>query len=851
MRSVCKTALIAVLCLLLCTASALADGGVTVSADFGYDGAVTYLSAMPLRVTLKNDGADTDLTVAIDVDRSSSEYDTYEYPLSLASGAEKQLVIPIMLNYKQKTYTVRVTGKEGLIASVPITPKKVIAPTTLLVGVLSDSPQTLSYLNIGTANDQLMRGEVWQTIALTQDTFPDSYELMRAFSFLAVDGVDISQFSDAQRQALETWLTNGGVAIVGGGTRAVSAYRGFAGMTGITTGAPYSAQGAAQALVDALSDTQFPLTESAASAQGTALLSPINGDLAQQIAALDGKTLITRSQVGSGLVYTTAFSLSEKPLSGWKGMSCFWQRVLLSTGASAYQSLVDSSSNYYRSSRDYYTDTSMLTTLGIANDESMIYPMLAIAVFLLLAGAGSYLLLKRLDKREWMWLTVPVLSACCVGVLCLMGSRMQLNKPAATAYSIYNISSDGRTSSATMAGVAIAQNENMTVSTRENALVEPSNTYYSYYEEDDDTKVYTHSLRYLYTLGEKRAVTFPAAGAWEVQLLYIQPEENTQLNVSASIWWEDDGLHGEIVNNSDYTLDAGYVLTMYGYCTTPRILPGQTAEIAIVENPSRKEGGAYDGEMINEKLSSNMSYIDNIIYAALHPFDPQATYDNSNHYQTMTTDEINQLNLRSTLISAVRSSWYGSYRDYNDKSLFRYITFNDTLGDVQLTVNGTDVERTAHCAIIDVQIKYIAVSETGHVKVPAGITPYELGALDSQQRPYSLGVRSSSSYFMLRDEPVLCFSLGQVDGVDVSRLTLTSLTLDGQTYGSGVVVRIYDQQAQAWDTVNSAGMPMTLSEENLGRYMDAQGNVFVRASQQGGRDGELDTPSLAFEGKVN
>lgn len=851
MRSVCKTALIAVLCLLLCTASALADGGVTVSAEFGYDGAVTYLSAMPLRVTLKNDGADTELTVSIDVDRSSSEYDTYEYPLSLASGAEKQLMIPITLNYKQKNYTVRVTGKDGLIASVPITPKKVIAPTTLLVGVLSDSPQTLSYLNIGTANDQLMRGEVWQTIALTQETFPDSYELMRAFSFLAVDGVDISQFSDAQRQALETWLTNGGVAIVGGGTRAVSAYRGFAEMTGVTTGAPYSAQGAAQALVDALSDTQFPLTESAASAQGTALLSPINGDLAQQIAALEGKTLIARSQVGSGLVYTTAFSLSEKPLSGWKGMSCFWQRVLLSTGASAYQSLVDSSSNYYRSSRDYYTDTSMLTTLGIANDESMIYPMLAIAVFLLLAGAGSYLLLKRLDKREWMWLTVPVLSACCVGVLCLMGSRMQLNKPVVAAYSIYNVGSDGRTSSATMAGVAIAQNENMTVSTRENALVEPSNTYYSYYEEDDDTKVYTHSLRYLYTLGEKRAVTFPAAGAWEVQLLYIQPEENPQLNVSASIWWEDDGLHGEIVNNSDYTLDAGYVLTMYGYCTTPRILPGQTAKIAIVENPSRKEGGAYDGEMINEKLSSNMSYIDNIIYAALHPFDPQATYDNSNHYQTMTTDEINQLNLRSTLISAVRSSWYGSYRDYNDKSLFRYITFNDTLGDVQLTVNGTDVERTAHCAIIDVQIKYIAVSETGHVKVPAGITPYELGALDSQQRPYSLGVRSSSSYFMLRDEPVLCFSLGKVDGVDVSRLTLTSLTLDGQTYGSGVVVRIYDQQAQAWDTVNSAGMPMTLSEDNLGRYMDAQGNVFVRASQQGGRDGELDTPSLAFEGKVN
>ena len=170
---------------------------------------------------------------------------------------------------------------------------------------------------------------------------------------------------------------------------------------------------------------------------------------------------------------------------------------------------------------------------------------------------------------------------------------------------------------------------------------------------------------------------------------------------------------------------------------------------------------------------------------------------------------------------------------------------------MQLTVNGTDVERTAHCAIIDVQIKYIAVSETGHVKVPAGITPYELGALDSQQRPYSLGVRSNGSYYMLRDEPVLCFNLGKVDCVDASRLTLTSLTLYGQTYGSSIVVRIYDQAAQTWDIINSPGLPMTLSEENLSRYMDSEGNVFLRVSQQGGRDGELDTPALAFEGRMS
>ena len=114
MRSVCKTALIAVLCLLLCTAPALADGGVTVSADFGYDGAVTYLSAMPLRVTLKNDGADTELTVAM---------------LQLVASGRGVATLPLwaVQGYLDKGYvTARPIGQSGLTgrlyaASAPAT----------------------------------------------------------------------------------------------------------------------------------------------------------------------------------------------------------------------------------------------------------------------------------------------------------------------------------------------------------------------------------------------------------------------------------------------------------------------------------------------------------------------------------------------------------------------------------------------------------------------------------------------------------------------------------------------------------------------------------------------------------
>ena len=42
-----------------------------------------------------------------------------------------------------------------------------------------------------------------------------------------------------------------------------------------------------------------------------------------------------------------------------------------------------------------------------------------LALYLLLAGIVLYLVLKRMDKREWMWLGVPVLAVlAALGVLC-------------------------------------------------------------------------------------------------------------------------------------------------------------------------------------------------------------------------------------------------------------------------------------------------------------------------------------------------------------------------------------------------------------------------------------------------
>lgn len=856
MRSVLKGFLLSMLCLLLCMAAASAAGDIAIQAEFGYDGTVTYLAAVPLNVTLKNTGEDADVTVSVDIYRSRKRYDTYTYPVTLAGGAQKRLTIPVMLNYKQSGYTVNVWQGETLLASTTVAPDTILAPTTLLVGVLSDQPQTLAYMNVSAANDELMRGDVWQTVNLTQKNFPDSYEMLRAFSILAIDGVDISQFSLSQQQALQTWLKNGGIAIVGGGTRAAAAYRGFAALSGLGMGAPYTANNVSQALMDALADTQFSVSTATKAAQGTSMLLPLQANDLQPVAQSDGQTLIVRADVGKGLVYATAFSLSDKVLSGWNGMNCYWQRLLLANAGTEYQALLDARGNYYEE-RNFYYNSSLISMLEIENDQGMCYPVIVVAAFLLLAGVGSYLLLKKLDKREWLWLSVPLLSACCVGVLCLMGSRMHLADPVVVSYSAHCVSSDGKTSGAMFAGVACAANKEISVSAQDRAAVTPANSYFSFYEDYDDSQSQISivpQMRYRYMLGDTRAVAFKNDSAWEVNALYVQPEQTEQLALNASIWWEEDGLHGQIINNTPYALEEGLVLTMYGYCNVPRLLPGQTAQIAIVENPQRTENGVYDGELINLSKSynaSNFDYIESIIYAAMYPNDPAATYDYDKYPDNRTAEEKRLVQQRRSMIDVVKDSWYRDSSTHA-QDVFHYVTYSKDIGGMQLSVNGKTTQRTAHLAIVDVQFKYIPVSSTGVVKVPGGMTPLYACALNDRQEPYRISTKTgvNNNYLDLRTEPVICFALGEIDEIDIHSMTLSSMTLLGEMYSAAAAVRIYDPVAHAWDKLSGGGLPLTIGGDDLTRYMDENGCVYFRISQSGSTYGELYYPMLSFEGRL-
>ncbi|MBQ9196583.1 MAG: hypothetical protein IJ157_05000 [Clostridia bacterium] len=820
--------------LLLCGASALAD--IAVEAEIGYENTVTYLVDMPLRVRLRNDGADAALTVAVNLTRSQYEYDRYEYPVALAGGAEMTLTLPVNISFKQASYTVEVLEGDRIAASCEIKPQKTLSPDTLLVGLLGSAPQDMRYLNINASSDTLTRGEIWQTLALDAATFPENVQLMRAFRILAVDGFDVTTLSADQQAALRQWLREGGIVIVGGGASASVSGKGFYSVTGIQAQALRQALGVDRALAGALEAGAYAMSAKDG-ISGPVMLSGLSG-AAHAVATLEGETLIDRCPVESGVVYTCAFSLSERPLSGWSGLSGYWQRLLLTFDRGMYQRIVTKLQNYYDRGDNLYVDSWLLRQLPLDNPDPVALTVGLIAGFIALAGVGSYLILKKLDRREWMWVTVPALSLISAVVTLAISGGMRLNRPAAASYSILRVDDAGNADAVIMTGVAASGSAPLRVAVEGAEDLRPNGGDYGYYVDDDgQAEAAQPRLRFTYTYGDTASLTLPKASAWEVQLLTMKPAQKPDCPVSASVWWEEDGLHGEIVNASDITLSSGFVLTGLGYCSVPELLPGARHSFAILENPERKADPnmveIYEGELISDTAGYVGIY--SVMEAAVWP---------EYHGSGRENGDADRLRLRS-MLDACRNGW-GEY------NVFHYVAFSDQLPQPAFSVNGEKVTRTAFETAIDVKLSYRAVGQGGIVRLTRGMIPAYSCDLDGDLTPRSTGEQLQDyAYFTLRDEPAICFALDESGLSSLENIEIDSARFTCEAYGGTPRVWLYDPGAGRWEELQFSGFPAAIDGDTLRRCLDGQGRLYVRLGAGAARaNSEIYNPSLTLEGRV-
>ncbi|MDQ3689539.1 MAG: hypothetical protein M3406_05800 [Chloroflexota bacterium] len=347
-----------------------------------------------ISVTLANDGEPTEGTLV-----ASTESGAVQRFIEMPAGARKVVMLYIQPEAFQRRITVQYEEPNGTVEAVVET--RVLEQTSSQFAVVGDGA--------GTLRPQLSVGDeigLPAPLALTLADIPERSEPLEGLSAL-VWADDSSALSEAQRRSIERWVANGGQLVVIGGPDWQSRTSGFAEILPLESLAAVDA--VPQAALAAWSGTADAATEDATISTGT-----LRDDARALIRAEDETILASMRSVGGGRVVLLGTDVATEAHRGWEGSPRLWGR-LLPTNVALEQ--------FFGGFHPEEAQNQMGSALG--NLPSLEVPpaellLVVIVGYILLIGPISYIILRRMDRRELAWITAPLLivifTACSFGI---------------------------------------------------------------------------------------------------------------------------------------------------------------------------------------------------------------------------------------------------------------------------------------------------------------------------------------------------------------------------------------------------------------------------------------------------
>jgi hypothetical protein len=345
----------------------------------------------------------------------------YTQRVQLATHARKLLTfqIPGPTSSAELRLTLRVGEIDVSVRDVPV---RMLSPNDFMVGVMTDDgvvPSGLGAVRRG--------GNPVAVAQLTPTELPAEPLGFQALDALVIRQASTDRLTPEQRAALRSWIEQGGQLIVTGGpgwrrsmdgldellpvqglwTRQVKHLRALGYYAGVT-----------------------PPEEDVLVTLG----SPVEG--ARVLLIQEGVPLIAERWIGLGRVTYLGPDPGLEPFRSWPAADSLWQRILV--GGRPGLPTLDLTSSGWMPMRSALNE---MLDLGLPAAAWIIG---FLVVYVSVVGPGQYFLLRRFDRREWAWISFPLLALGSAGLL--LGCAAWLRGPDVrlAAVSIVRVSEDAR-----------------------------------------------------------------------------------------------------------------------------------------------------------------------------------------------------------------------------------------------------------------------------------------------------------------------------------------------------------------------------------------------------------------------
>ncbi|HEY6609350.1 MAG TPA: hypothetical protein VI277_09160, partial [Candidatus Limnocylindria bacterium] len=383
---------------------------------------------LAVSVTLVNSGAPTDGYLT-----AETESGTVRRYVELPAGARKVVPLYVEPEAFQREVSISYIEPNGTVsASAEV---RVLEQVSGQVAIVGDTTGTLRPQVL--ASDEGSRPE---PISLAVADIPERPEPLGGVSTI-VWAADSTSLTSGQLGSLERWMADGGQLVVVGGTDWQTRTAGFADALPLSGLA--SADGTSLAALAAWAGQ-----DEASLDPSTVSTGRVHDDARAIVTADDGSVIISMRPFGAGSIVLVGADLAVEAFRAWEGAPRVWDRIVPSSAV--FDQFFGGAGQRDEMHAAMSGALGTLPTLQVPSAELLLGVIVA---YILLIGPVSYLVLRRIDRRELAWVTAPLLivtfSACSYGIgRSMKGSDVIVNQVA-----VVRTSPTGAALAETFAGV--------------------------------------------------------------------------------------------------------------------------------------------------------------------------------------------------------------------------------------------------------------------------------------------------------------------------------------------------------------------------------------------------------------
>ena len=424
-----KNYLLALLVLLLCMPTALASASsFTITANYGFEGKGRFDTAIPLTVTITNEGDAFSGELVTTFPEGYQLLTGQVYPLEMQAGETKELQLYIESYPRDYYYNKRgqyfyifegdvETGKEVKNVTITNSTPTLYETDTNIIGVFGNE-MTASSLQKIRSLEKVMPVEILQFQA-NAEQFPTDTRALATMTTIVL-AMPMTSLAQEQQQALYEWVQKGGQLVTDSAVEGTRFEKDYALLL--------------QSGQQVITSEQLQKFAQGGSFHADITASNVTVGNAATAFDIEGNILGARQQIMRGALIQTAFSLSAAPFIEMDGYANVLDKFINVQIPHYFSGTTnDEIANYLARVNELFPSFAFSTWKIIS----------VLALYILLIGPILYFILKRKDKREHAWWIIPVISVIFSIAFFLVGARERFISPQLQEMAVLKVTDSG------------------------------------------------------------------------------------------------------------------------------------------------------------------------------------------------------------------------------------------------------------------------------------------------------------------------------------------------------------------------------------------------------------------------